>query len=167
MIRRVGTARIEWIRVVARGESGVRRANGASTRERVLNPETGAIVFWACVMAAMLVALIAAIVLVKRWMLESRESSSSAWTLHDLNQLRDTGEITIQEYERLRVQTIAGIRTSADARRMRGAAGGANRTSEFVDGGGSLMGCDVGGSTDGGDMSGNDGGGSASGGGGA
>ncbi|NOT02317.1 MAG: hypothetical protein HOP29_17050 [Phycisphaerales bacterium] len=128
-----------------------------------MNPGTGAIVFWASVMAAMFVALIAAIVLVKRWMVDARDSSSSAWTLHDLNQLRDTGEITIQEYERLRARTVAGVRSSGGLRGARASAAGAKLRSDLGDGGVPFIGWDGGGSVDdGGAAFGSDGGDAAS-----
>lgn len=53
------------------------------------------------VVAATLV-LAMVIILVRRWMKAGNESCGATWTLDELTALRDSGDLTIEQYGRLR-----------------------------------------------------------------
>jgi hypothetical protein len=59
-------------------------------------------------LAGLVVAFGVAVLLFRRWMQrpDTAESSETAWTLQQLRALRDKGEITIPEYERLKAAML-------------------------------------------------------------
>lgn len=81
----------------------------AATQAPVTDPET--LLVWAAVLGGVIVVgVMAARVARRRWL--SSEASSPDWTLQDLRALRDRGELTDEEFEKLRAAAIAGAGTS-------------------------------------------------------
>ena len=68
------------------------------------------IAVWVVVLIAAAVLLAVVIVAVKRWTFRDEESAETTWTLHDLTALRDSGELTIPQYERLRADLIRKVK---------------------------------------------------------
>lgn len=64
---------------------------------------------WIVLLVAAAILLAVVVVAVKRWTFRGEESAVTAWTLHDLLTLRDSGELTIQQYEALRADLIRGV----------------------------------------------------------
>ena len=63
------------------------------------------------VVAALLLAVI--VVAVKHWTFrDEKPVATTAWTLHDLLTLRDSGELTVQQYETLRADLIRDVKKS-------------------------------------------------------
>ncbi len=60
--------------------------------------------------AALLLALIAALIMVaqavRRWRSHEDQTCGTVWTLHQLDRMRDAGEVTIEQYERLKGQAV-------------------------------------------------------------
>ena len=56
-----------------------------------------------------------AIVGLKRRVFTDPESVGPGWTLEDLRRLRDSGEVTIQQYEQLKTGVIGQLKSSAAA----------------------------------------------------
>ncbi len=60
--------------------------------------------------AAILLVLIGALVVagyvIRRWAQPGSEMSQPLWTLHELTRLRDSGELTIEQYEKLKAKAI-------------------------------------------------------------
>ena len=69
----------------------------------------GTIVLWMAVMMAGTLVLVAAIIVLRRWINKDDEAGGTAWTLHELSALRDAGELTIQQYERLKAKLITDM----------------------------------------------------------
>lgn len=46
----------------------------------------------------------------RRWWLSESQADAEPWTLADLRQLRDTGSMTAEEYEKIRAAMIGGLR---------------------------------------------------------
>ena len=72
--------------------------------------DIGQIAVWIVALIAAAVLLAVVIVTLKRWTFSGEEPSATTWTLHDLVTLRDSGELTIQQYERLRADLIKKVR---------------------------------------------------------
>lgn len=80
-----------------------------------------AIAGWIVALIAAAVLLAVAIVAVKRWMFrDQEEAAATPWTLHDLLTLRDSGELTIQQYERLRADVIRTLKEPGPAEKETG-----------------------------------------------
>lgn len=73
----------------------------------------GPIALWSGIVIFAAVILGAGLLLLKRRINAESESSGSAWTLHELTVLRDSGELTIEQYERLRSKLIGDMRSLA------------------------------------------------------
>lgn len=50
----------------------------------------------------------------RRWIRSGSGEEAAPWTLADLRQLRDSGDLSEEEYQRIRSAMIAGVRSSAN-----------------------------------------------------
>jgi hypothetical protein len=50
----------------------------------------------------------------RRWWLSDSQSDGDAWTLADLRELRDTGRMTEEEFQKVRAAMIAGLHAGSD-----------------------------------------------------
>ena len=66
----------------------------------------GGIAFWVAVLIAATVLLALGVYGIKRWMKRGDSGAPTAWTLGQLTELRDSGELTIQQYEQLKANLI-------------------------------------------------------------
>ncbi len=80
----------------------------AATQAPDADPET--LLIWAAVLVAVIVVAVPATRAVRRRWLNPETSSSPDWTLQDLRALRDKGELTDEEFEKLKEAAIAGVR---------------------------------------------------------
>ncbi|MCH7702828.1 MAG: SHOCT domain-containing protein [Planctomycetes bacterium] len=64
------------------------------------------LVAWCTVLVGALVALVLGIRMARRWFLE--EDPADGWTLQDLRDMRERGELTAAQFERLRAEVIGG-----------------------------------------------------------
>lgn len=71
---------------------------------------SGTILFWLAVLILITVVLGAGILLLRQWMRRDDGALGVGWTLQELTELRDSGELTIQQYEHLRAQVIAEVK---------------------------------------------------------
>ena len=64
--------------------------------------------------ALMLILLLLALVLaartIKRRAVDSEDLGGTVWSLYDLTRLRDSGELTIEQYEQLKAGVVADLR---------------------------------------------------------
>ena len=60
----------------------------------------------AAIFAAFVAALVAVGSLVRRWTQKTDDTNLPPWTLRELTELRDSGELSIQQYEKLKAQAI-------------------------------------------------------------
>jgi hypothetical protein len=77
----------------------------------------GAIAFWIAILIAATVVLALGVYGIKRWMRNGDSRAGSVWTLQELTELRDAGELTIQQYEQLKanlIEEIKGTETDRD-----------------------------------------------------
>jgi len=65
---------------------------------------------WTVVLVGLTLVLAVGLFALRRWVKREDGRAESAWTLHELTQLRDSGELTIEQYERLRANLVAEIR---------------------------------------------------------
>ena len=71
---------------------------------------SGTILFWLAVLILITIVLGAGILLLRQWMRRDDGALGVGWTLQELTELRDSGELTIQQYEHLRAQVIAEVK---------------------------------------------------------
>lgn len=76
------------------------------------------ITVWVVVLIAAAILLAVVVVTVRRWTFRGEEPGSATWTLRDLLTLRDSGELTIQQYERLRADLIRKVKETGAAEEM-------------------------------------------------
>ena len=72
---------------------------------------------WTIVLIALTLALAFGLVVLRRWVKKEESTGGTPWTLYELTQMRDAGELTIQQYERLKANLIDEIRGSSRAER--------------------------------------------------
>ena len=63
----------------------------------------------ALMLILLVVVLILAVRTIKRRTIESEDLGGTVWSLYDLTQLRDSGGLTIQQYEQLKAGVIADL----------------------------------------------------------
>ncbi len=51
----------------------------------------------------------------RRWWLSESRSDDQSWTLADLRRMRDAGEMTEEEFQKIRGAMIAGLRRDSDS----------------------------------------------------
>lgn len=73
------------------------------------------IAVWIVALIAAAVLLAVVVMTVKRWTFRGQERAETTWTLHDLLTLRDSGELTIQQYERMRADLIRAVKDTGVA----------------------------------------------------
>lgn len=66
----------------------------------------GTIALWMAGVIAAALVLALGLILLKRWMSQGDQPGDTVWTLHELTTLRDCGELTIPQYERLKSELI-------------------------------------------------------------
>ena len=78
------------------------------------------VVAWCTVLAGAVVALVLGIVMARRWLYEDHRPA--VWTLQDLRDMRDRGELTVAQFEHMRARVIGGwtAEPEDDAERPRG-----------------------------------------------
>ncbi len=93
----------------------------------------GDLVVVVVLLVAAVIGLGVVLALVRRWMRRTRDDSAhgpaSVWTLQDLRELRDSGEISVPEYERLRA-AILGQASDGASRPSRPEAAGPKAKSD-------------------------------------
>ena len=67
----------------------------------------GSVAFWAAVLIAVTAVLAAGLFMLRRWFHQEPKTGETTWTLAELRRLRDSGELTIQQYEHLRSAMLA------------------------------------------------------------
>ena len=65
-----------------------------------------ALIYGATLVAAATLVLAMVIVLLRRWMHRGDELRGTVWTLDELTAMRDSGDLTIEQYERLRSELL-------------------------------------------------------------
>jgi len=73
----------------------------------------GSVALWSGVVIVAAVILGACLLILKRRINTQSGSSGSPWTLRELTALRDSGELTIEQYERLKSKLISEVRRLA------------------------------------------------------
>lgn len=76
----------------------------------------GGIAFWVAVLIAATVVLALGAYGIKRWMRQGDSGAPTVWTLQQLTELRDSGELTIQQYEQLRANLIEEVKSEIGGR---------------------------------------------------
>jgi len=64
------------------------------------------IVLWVAVVIALLLALWVVWMAFRRWYFAAGQRNTVPWSLHDLRRLKDSGQVSEEEYTRLRQQVI-------------------------------------------------------------
>ncbi len=97
----------DWAEAIGAGFVSVPCSIVAATQGPAADPET--LLIWGAVLIGVIVVAVPATRAVRRRWLNPETSSSPDWTLQDLRALRDKGELTDEEFEKLKAAAIAGV----------------------------------------------------------
>jgi len=77
--------------------------------------DLSAAALWTLVLVALTLALAIGLVVLRRCVKKEESADGIPWTLYELTQMRDAGELSIQQYEHLKANLIDEIRGSSPA----------------------------------------------------
>ncbi len=81
--------------------------------------DVAAVLFWGCMLMLIALGGFVVMIVVKKRIMREESSGGFTWSHKQLLEMRDSGEITIQQYEKLRKQWFREVGAEPDSNRQK------------------------------------------------